>query len=368
MALIEHYIVKCRIGILFLVSLFFLAGCAEKSEFPERNTIELSHAGSIQINNQIHQPENIMEGFRVVQESGMVYGIDYRKKLPYKLSLKTGTFEHLSSAGSGPTELRLPSQITEKNSSEFYVYDTNLNVIARFVNDEVVEKAPGFLGHNVWPRNTKGYYWNNRIITSIKEPEKVNALDFENARPLAFLNLADSSLTKHGEFSPTIDELDTLQKYPILAFDEESATVYYVFRSDYTVMKYDISEDFSGVASSYKPAGMRTRTITFDHNNNFHYTLQFSRSLNEDRTQLVNVDILENQLVVVHQNTDARFYDDRDPKFLKYFGVIYDLPELKNPREFSLPGKFLGVWNSMLLIEENDDVLEYTIGFYEFVD
>ncbi len=348
-----------------IASLLIFFGCSdyEQENFQE---IELIRTGGVQVSNKTDQAELIYGSLEVVDESGIAYGIDFRKRLPYKLSLQTGEFQFLSDQGSGPRELRLPSQLTHKNESEFYVYDTSLDVVARFVEDEIVEKVAGFLRHNVWIRNPKGYYWNNHIITSIKEPEKVTALNFENAKPLAFLNLSDSTITKHGIFSTTVDDLDQFNKYPMIALYGEEEAVYYVFYSDYSIMKYDIAQDTTTTASYYKSSKMREKTVPVDPDNPDIYGMAKVYGL--DISQVVDLVIMNQELIAVWYNATDQYYDNRNfsSDDLDFFGVVYDLPDLSNPREFTLPGKFLGTWGNRLLIEENDDVMEYTIGFYEF--
>lgn len=348
------------------MSFLFIYSCNQNSPVNIKE-VELERVGGVVVNSKYDQPELIMEGLRVDNNEGIAYGIDVKHRLPFKFSLTTGDFYFLGEKGRGAKELAQPSLMAIENG-EIFVYDTILDMIAYLENDEVINKIGGYSRHGVWLRGLYGFYWKNNLITSIKEPEKINTLDFDQASPIAMLNLSDGTLTKIGHFSPTLDELDTLQKYPLLTLDRDAGRVYYVFRSDYSVMQLDLDTKDSNVATSYKPSKMRTRTIPFDHENAYHFSLHFSKQLNEDRTQLVGIDLLKDHLVVVHQNMQAEFLDNRDPQFLDYFGVVYDLPDLANPREFTLQGKFLGTWNNRLLIEENDDVMEYTIGFYEFLD
>ncbi|MFU8812892.1 MAG: hypothetical protein ACNA78_07985, partial [Balneolaceae bacterium] len=241
-------------------------------------------------------------------------------------------------------------------------------LIARFVHGEIEGKYPGFISHGVWPRGIKAFYRNRHMVIPIKDPQPVTNLDFLQARPIAMLNLESNRLTKHGEFSPSIDRLDGLQKYPLIAYDEQAGLFYYVFRSDYTVMAFDPDRNQSSVLSGYRPSAMRTRTIAFDFTNPAHFQLAFTKDFNEDRTQLIAVEMVEDDLVVVHQNTSRQFYDARDTRYVNYFGVKYSPTGTEQPREFTLPGKLLGTWGSKLLVEENEDVMAYTIGFYEFVD
>jgi hypothetical protein len=352
-------------GVLLLVSLFSIHGCAEEGEVV-REYSEIARTGGIVVNSEADQPQSIWGNLSVVDEAGMAFGIDFRKRLPYKLSLETGRFYHLSSPGAGPQELRMPSQISVKNDSIYYVYDTALDAIARFKNDQITEKLPGYLEHNVWVRNPKGFVSGNTLITSIKEPEYVNALDFEYAKPIGLFYLGDNNVKKVGSFSPTVDDLDENNKYPFVTYSKKHQAVYYVFYNDYSIMKYDLENDISMVGSDYKPTMMRDRTIPIDPNNPNVY--QMARVYGLDMSQVAEIEILGDQLIVCWYNATGTYYDQNSftPEGLDFFGVVYDLPDLTNPREFTLPGKLLGIWGDRLLIEENDDVMEYTIGFYEF--
>ncbi|MEX1122357.1 MAG: hypothetical protein WED82_09500, partial [Balneolales bacterium] len=164
------------------------------------------------------------------------------------------------------------------------------------------------------------------------------------------------SITKHGILSPTLDNLDANEKYPVILLDEGSEVIYYVFETDYSVMKYDMVKDSSYAVSGYKPKNFRTRTITSGS----------PKEMGTESTWINGLGIIENQLIVVWQNPTEKYYDNEgDPNGLITYGVIYDLPLLDNPREFSLPGTFLGTYKNNLMVEENDDPIEYTIGFYK---
>jgi hypothetical protein len=85
-----------------------------------------------------------------------------------------------------------------------------------------------------------------------------------------------------------------------------------------------------------------------------------------DQSMLTSLEIIDNKLIAVWQNFTRDYYKDRHPDNIDYFGVIYDLPAFQNPREFTPPGKVVGVYGNKLMILENDDPLEFTIGFYVF--
>lgn len=352
-------------SVIVIANFWFLISCSGDLENENREA-NLVKSSSIVVTDNIDQPELIMEGLQVDDDSGMAYGIDFRKSLPFRLDLENGDFQFIGATGAGPDEFSQPLVIALKNSEEVMVYDIALDRLVFVEGNEITDEMDGYADHGVWIRNTYGFFWNGYFIHSLKEPDKINSLDFNDARPIGFFNVADGDLSLKGEFSSTLDDLDPLQKYPMIAFDKERELLYYVFRSDYTIMEFDLNSDATTVAGTYKPDDMRTRTIPFDHDNAYHFSVDFSKQLNEDRTQLVGIDLLSDRLVVVHHNIQGEFLEDRDPELANYFGVVYDLPDLTNPREFTLPGKFLGTWGDKLLIEENEDPLEYTIGFYEF--
>lgn len=77
--------------------------------------------------------------------------------------------------------------------------------------------------------------------------------------------------------------------------------------------------------------------------------------------------------MVVWKNNNAEYYEDTSDvgsgnMYMDFFGVLYDLPDLTNPREFTLPGKFHGVYKDKLLITDNYGAEELQLSFYEFVE
>jgi hypothetical protein len=82
------------------------------------------------------------------------------------------------------------------------------------------------------------------------------------------------------------------------------------------------------------------------------------------------IDRIGDQLVVVWKNLNEGYYTnmgDLSSGSVDYFGVLYDLPDLTNPREFTLPGKFHGVYKNKLIITDNYGAEELQLSFYEFV-
>ena len=344
---------------------FTVISCASE-QGSETESAGLVRTGEVVINNSIDQPESIVKGMYGSTADSLVFGMDLRRKLPYRLDLSNGEFTFLGASGRGPQELTLPSQIAVKSNDELFVYDTALDQISHFTGNHIAEKKPGYLEQGIWLRHTRGFYRDGMLITSAKEPEHLNALRFDRARPIAIMNLETGEAALVGEFSPTLDKLDSFLKYPYLALDDESRFLYYVFNTDHTVMRYNLESDQTDVVSDIRPSTFRTRTLPFDHNNSYHFSMQYSRKLNMDLTRVVEVGIVNNFLVVVwsHANEgilESAYFDSQN---YDHFGIAYSLPDFDRAWQFSLPGPLLGFWNDHLLIEENDDVMEYTIGFY----
>ncbi|TVQ13947.1 MAG: hypothetical protein EA364_05265 [Balneolaceae bacterium] len=174
-------------------------------------------------------------------------------------------------------------------------------------------------------------------------------------------------MTKHGIISPTIDRLDTEEKYPIIRLDTANSFIYYIFKSDYTILKLDLKNDTTYVVSDYMPSKFRKRSISVDQVS----TLSLwdaARKLGTNSSNLFAIEFIESDLLVVWYNLTDEFYDTRDDWNIDYYGVLFDLPDFRNPREFSLPGKLLGMYKNNLMILENDDPLQFTIGYYELLN
>ncbi len=351
--------------LLSILPFFLFITCSEKSEIVEG---ELKKVHEIVINDNNDQVGNIMEGLQAVESKELLYGIDFIARRPFKISVKTGEVQYLSSKGKGPKELSLPSQVTVKNDDEFFIYDTTQDLYAHFINDEIIDKYPGLLEQRIWLRNTYGEFWNNYLITGIVDPEKINSMNFKEARALSFYNLETKTAELKGTLSPTIDKLDNAFKSSVIALDEVSESVFYAFLADYTVMKYDIKDDSTHVFSTYKPSKMRTRTLSVDYNRA--PTPESAKAYGLDNSGLIGLEVIEHKLVVIWQNATPEFYEERGASNLlkNYFGVIYDLEENEKPVEITLPGKLLGSYNNRLMVEEDDNLDNYTIGFYEIVE
>lgn len=352
----------------FLVSISFLISCS-KHTGPENSEILYPvRTGGVVIADSTNQLKSVWQSLQVVDTRKKAYGIDFRNRRVFVFCLESGDLAYIGGRGRGPREMLNPVQISVKNEHEIYVYDSSLDLLAHIIDDEISEKIPGFLIHEVWLRHTYGFFWNNHLITSIEDPASIQSMNFDDARPLAMLNLDEMRLSKHGRISPGLARYDTFDKYPLLAMDKNRDTIYYVFHDDYTVMRHSLTDDSSSVASLYKPQKMRIRSMSVDLNNPEIHSREFSNKLQLDRSVVVGLEVIEDNLVVVWQNATEQYLSNRHPDHLDFFGVMYDLPHLSNPREFSLPGKLLGRYGNSLLIEENDDPVEYTIGFYELLN
>ncbi len=347
--------------------ILLMISCTGENYEQEISFIDIERVGGITVDQDREKLSGIMEGLQVSDELGIAYGVDLRIMRAYQLSLITGEVQFLAPEGRGPGELFQPVQIVMKNENELFIFDTGLDMIAEYNNGLIINKYPAYSEHNVWVRNYNGFYHNGNIITAIDDYPKVRNMDFENAKPLAFLDFRKGELTKKGEFSPTIDKIDTDEKYPAIYFDEELNTVFYVFNTDYTLMGYHIDEDKTSVMSRYRPTEARIRSIAIQ--GSTAGNIDAAKALGLDRTIVLGVDRIGDHLVVVWHNYNEGFYDnmgDYSAGNVDYFGVIYDLPDLENPREFSLPGRFFGTYKNKLIIEEEYGSMDLKIGFYEF--
>ncbi len=350
----------------FCLSVLLGTSCTSEQE-AESESAGLVRTGEVVVNNSVDQPESIVKGLYGLSGDSLVYGIDFRRSLPYQLNLANGNFRHLAESGRGPQELELPSQVTVKNSGELYVYDTSLDLISHFKDGRITGKMSGYLEQGIWLRHPRGLYRNGKLITPAKEPEHLNALRFDRAHPIAILDLESGEAKMAGKLSPTLDELDSFLKYPYLAIDDENGMIYYVMNTDYTIMRYHLDSGETEVVSDIRPQAFRTRTLPFDHNNTYHFSLQYSRQINLDLTRVTEAGIVNDFLIVAWHNANDGILESayHDPQNYDHFGIAYSLPDADRAWQFTLPGSLLGFWNDHLLIAENDDILEYTIGLYQ---
>src|SRR5690554_3090087 len=109
------------IGLSIVLSLV-LSGCNDSPK--PLPTMNLERAGGIVINDEEDLLAHISEGLIALPEQEALYGLDFRSKRPFRISVSTGKAQFLSSRGKGPLELMQPVQIIKKNDQEFYVYDS----------------------------------------------------------------------------------------------------------------------------------------------------------------------------------------------------------------------------------------------------
>jgi len=341
----------------------------ETNSGQEVGTIEVERTGGVTVDPGGDQLAEFFEGMAVSDSLDMAYGVDLRVGRAYQLSLETGEATYLAPEGKGPKELSNPVLLTMRSENEFLIYDVSLDQVAEYRSGEIVGKYPGFTSYNVWIRNFNGFYHDGAIITGVVDPEKVRAMDFDNAKPLAFLDYKNENLEKRGGFSPTLDKLDSDSKYPIVYFDREYNTVFYLFINDHTIMAYDINRDETTALAGYKPKAYRTKTISVQ--GSTAGNMNAAMELGLDVSTASEIDRIGNQLVIVWANLNEGYYHnmgDISSGNVDYFGVLYDLPDLTNPREFTLPGKFHGVYKNKLLITDNYGAEELQLSFYEFVE
>lgn len=355
-------------AIYIIVSCLIFISCNRYDELQKVDQTEIKKISSIKVNDSIDQISEILGGLQISDSSDIAYGVDLKIGRAYKLSLTSGNVTYLASKGRGPGELFQPSQIILRNKDELYIYDHALDKIAKYKNEKIEKKFAAYADHNVWSRNFYGYYINEKLLTAIEDPATVRNMDFKNAKPLAFVDFKNNSIQKKGSFSPTIDKLDPDEKYPVIYHPSNSNKVYYVFKTDYSVLEYDIDQDKTSVLSSYQPSDFRVRSRKSVRSTSG--DIEAAKSLGLDRSIVIGVNKVNDQLFVVWQNLKDSFYENRgdfSSKNVDYFGVLYDLPDLKNPREFSLPGRFFGVYKNKLLVEENFGAQNIEVGFYEFI-
>lgn len=353
-------------GVLLLAVLLLSVSSCVNEPGSERTTFKLEKRGQTLLNDHIDQVSFIAGQLIVDEINETVYGIDFKQRLPFSFSVITGEFQFISSQGRGPNEVSLPNQLIAKNDSTVLLYDVSQDAIAVFVHNKIVDKLPGFLSHNVWLRNPLGYYWEGYLITAIEEPDKVMSNQIQDSRPLALLNLDRNALSLHGEVSPTIDKLDNTMKFPLILLDRDNNQVYYVYNADHTVMRYNLITGKVDIFSSYLPQNFRLRSQQA--NLNFPQTRESAKRIGLDMTNVIGLDIFKDMLFVAWQNLLPSFYDHgSSDEHIDFFGVLYDLQTGSVVGEVELPGRYLGKYKNMLLIQENEDPLNYQMGWFEIV-
>lgn len=357
------------LSVLPLCLLLFSCSQPERDTRQKVKTIEVQRTGGVTVDPEGDQLAEFFDGMVISDSLDMAYGVDLRIWKAYQFSLKTGVAAYLAPEGKGPNELLRPHLFTKKRENEFLIYDVGLDQVADYKDGEILTKYPGFTSKNVWTRNHIGFYYDGFIITGVVDPEKVRAMDFDNAKPLAFLNYKNGKLEKKGVFSPTVDRLDSDHKFPVVYYDEEYNTVFYLFITDHTIMAYNLQNEAVTAPAAHKPALFRTKSSPIQTNSQRSVDTAMQNGLSVSLA--IGIDRVGDQLVVVWQNFNEGFYEnmgDQSSGNIDYFGVLYDLPDLTNPREFALPGKFHGVYKNKLLITDNYGAEELQLSFYEFVE
>lgn len=322
---------------------------------------------SITINNEKDQLQSIMGGLQPDTISKRLYGIDLRAFRPFYIDLETSSANYLVERGAGPNELMRPIQVTVKNENEIFIYDNGLAQIAHFENDEIIGKSVGYFKEGLTERDVYGKYWNNHILATIVNPVVINNHEFDKIEPVVKYNLHDSSMMTIGQYSPTADRMDHVYKWAHITVDKKRDVLYYVYHTDYTIMGHNLSTGEDFVASALKPEKFRVRTIPSEvRDTPVNRNEMIRRGL--DRTHVQGIDIIDDKLVVVWGNGLEEYFQSRSSRTaenMEIFGIVYDLPDFNRAQTFSLDKVFIGVYDRFILLEANDDILEYTIDFYE---
>lgn len=359
------------------ILLAFLIGCTHQSEnkidylliIPE--VVEVGHLvykKSVTINNEVVQLQSTAGRLQSDTLSKRLYGIDIRAFRPFYVDLETSSSHYLVKRGAGPNELMRPLQITVKNEHEIFIYDNGLAQIAHFENDEIIRKTVGYLKNNLSERDLYGKYWNNHILATIENPSVVNSLEFDKIEPIVKYNLDDASMNTIGMYSPTADRMDHVYKWVHIALDKKRDMLYYVYHTDYTIMGYNLNTGENFVASTLKPEKFRVRSMPSEvRDTPVSREEMIKRGL--DRTHVQGIDIFDDKLIVVWGNGLEDYYQSRSLRTadnMEIFGLVYDLPDLNRAHTISMNQIFIGMYGRYILLEANDDIVEYTIDFYEF--
>lgn len=352
--------------LLIIVSVFVFQSCINRDNELNGISAQLMKVSELDVNNTDNEIGEFSGELIVIEESGYLFGVDLRARTAYQISLETGEAKSLAPEGRGPHELSMPVQIV-KGENQIKIYDNSQDVIALHDGEAVVDKFPAYGEHGIWPRGYAAYEWQGELITAIEDHEHVRAMEFDKARPLALLNYRDGELRKTGSFSSTVDDIDAENKYPLIYLDEQEGWVYYMLRTDYTLMKFDLNSEETNEMASYRHKKYRERKQSRQSGRSG--SVQAAMALGTSMSQVIGISRIGDKIIVVWQNYNEGFYEnqgDDSPGNVDYFGVGYDLSDMNQVIEFDLPGRFLGVYRDQLLIEENMSNYELVIGFYEF--
>lgn len=352
--------------LLIVVYTLTVQGCTKKGTEGNSFYVQLTKVSELDVNITDNAFGEFLGEIVVDEESGYLYGVDLRARTAYRISLETGKATSLAPEGRGPRELSMPVQIA-KSENRIKIYDNSQNVIALHDDKSIIEKFPAYGEHSVWVRGYAGYVWNEKLITSIEDPEAVRELNFSEARPIGIFNYQENELEKVARFSPTVDKLDAEYKYPIIWFDSEEDVILYMLRTDHTLMEYDLATGEAKVIDGHKHPKYRVRSKAVGPGGSS--SISAAMELGTSMSQVIGINRVDNRIIVIWQNLKEGYYESQgDDSFgnVDYFGVGYDLSEPGQVVEFELPGRFLGVYDHQLMIEENMGAAELVIGFYEF--
>lgn len=340
--------------------------CTKEDRAKNGTIVQLKKTSELDINVTDNALGEFLGENLVDEENGYLYGVDLRARTAYRISLETGEATSLAPEGRGPQELSMPVQIAI-GENRIKIYDNSQNVIALYNGKSILDKFPAYGEHSVWVRGYAGYVWGEKLITSIEDPETVRELNFDEASPIGVFNYQENELKKVARFSPTVDKLDAEYKYPIIWFDSEEDVILYMLRTDHTLMEYDLATGEAKVIDGHKHPKYRVRSKAVSPGGSS--SISAAMELGTSMSQVIGINRVENRIIVIWQNLNEGYYEsqgDDSSGNVDYFGVGYDLTEPGKVVEFELPGRFLGVYDHQLMIEENMGAAELVIGFYEF--
>lgn len=352
--------------LLITICAIIAQACTKKDNELNDVFVLLTKVSELDVNNAGNKIGEFLGEFVVAEEDGYLFGVDLRARTAYRISLETGKAKSLAPEGRGPHELSMPVQVA-MGESNIKIYDNSQNVIALYDGESIAEKFPAYGEHSVWVRGIAGYVWNGKLITSIVDPEMVRELNFEEAAPIGIFDYRNNELEKAARFSPTIDELDAERKYPVIWLDSEEEVVWYMLETDHSLMTYDLNSGEADVFGGHKHSQYRVRSEAVSPGGSS--SVADAMQLGTGMSQVIGINRVGDRLIVAWQNFNEGFYESRgddSPGNVDYFGVAYDMSDPDRVVEFVLPGRFLGVYDDYMLIEEGYNSEELRIGFYEF--
>jgi|GEM_PF-6525970 len=212
-------------SLISLILILFLISCGQTEEGgADEFRTEVERVGELRLMNTSDGIWSMVRGTVSDEENEKIFGIDYRSRRLYLIDVATETISFISDVGSGPGEFDRPNQIA-LGKNGLIVNDLTSDRISMLDREgELISDIEGTLSHGVWIRGTYSIYHAGTLISSMKDPQHVQLLDFEAARAISLFDLDSGDLTKAGKFPENIDRLDAFQKFPLIAIDEKGSS------------------------------------------------------------------------------------------------------------------------------------------------